>query len=95
MFAHGTLTDYLDALPGVDVERGYLGLETAFRATAGAGQPVVAICAEYDALPGIGHACGHNLIAEVCRLCAICDNIPSFAPHQWCGCNPRLIDLTK
>ena len=47
------------------VERSYLGLPTAFRATAGSGSaPVVAVCAEYDALPGIGHACGHNLISE-------------------------------
>jgi amidohydrolase len=39
------------------------GLETAFRATYGSGPLVVGICAEYDALPGIGHACGHNIIA--------------------------------
>ncbi|MFG3281365.1 M20 family metallopeptidase [Streptomyces sp. NPDC048111] len=39
------------------------GLETAFRATAGSGPLTVAIACEYDALPGLGHACGHNLIA--------------------------------
>ena len=39
------------------------GLDTAFRAVFGAGPLVVGICAEYDALPGIGHACGHNIIA--------------------------------
>lgn len=39
------------------------GLETAFRADFGSGSLVVGICAEYDALPGIGHACGHNIIA--------------------------------
>ncbi len=48
------------------VERGVGGVETAFRATlegaAGDG-PTVAILAEYDALPEIGHGCGHNLIA--------------------------------
>lgn len=38
-------------------------LDTAFEATAGDGPTVVAICAEYDALPVIGHACGHNVIA--------------------------------
>ena len=39
------------------------GLETAFRAEFGSGPLVIGICAEYDALPGIGHACGHNIIA--------------------------------
>ncbi|HKQ70495.1 MAG TPA: amidohydrolase [Polyangiaceae bacterium] len=50
--------------PGVSVERGIGGLPTAFRARVGSGQgPKIAILAEYDALPEIGHACGHNLIA--------------------------------
>jgi amidohydrolase len=48
---------------GLSVEEGVCGLETAFRAEAGSGPFVVVICAEYDALPGIGHACGHNVIA--------------------------------
>jgi amidohydrolase len=48
---------------GMSVERGLGGLPTAFRATVGQGGPTVAILAEYDALPEIGHACGHNLIA--------------------------------
>ncbi len=46
------------------MERSLGGLATAFRARAGKGSgPRVAILAEYDALPEIGHACGHNLIA--------------------------------
>jgi amidohydrolase len=49
---------------GVSVERNLGGLATAFRARVGSGRgPKVAILAEYDALPEIGHACGHNLIA--------------------------------
>ncbi|MGH7440920.1 MAG: amidohydrolase, partial [Polyangiaceae bacterium] len=44
-------------------ERGVAGLPTALRARAGKGPPAVAILAEYDALPALGHACGHNLIA--------------------------------
>lgn len=48
---------------GFVVDRGAAGLVTAFTATAGAGDFTVGICVEYDALPGIGHACGHHLIA--------------------------------
>ena len=47
---------------GFTVERGLLGMATAFRATFSKGEgPRVAFLAEYDALPGLGHACGHNL----------------------------------
>jgi amidohydrolase len=49
---------------GLTVETGVADLPTAFSATAGSGPLTVAICAEYDALPGIGHACGHNVIAS-------------------------------
>lgn len=48
---------------GLKVERSAHGIETAFRATAGKTGPHFVICAEYDALPEIGHACGHNIIA--------------------------------
>ena len=48
---------------GFAVTPGVAGLPTAFSAESGTGPLVVAVCAEYDALPGIGHACGHNLIA--------------------------------
>jgi amidohydrolase len=49
---------------GLEVETGVHGLETAFSAEFGAdGSPCVALLAEYDALPEMGHACGHNLIA--------------------------------
>jgi amidohydrolase len=48
---------------GFSVERGICDLPTAFAARVGRGPLHVAICAEYDSLPGIGHACGHNIIA--------------------------------
>lgn len=48
---------------GFEVEKGICDLPTAFRARAGSGPLHIAICAEYDSLPGIGHACGHNIIA--------------------------------
>ncbi|MEV5959034.1 M20 family metallopeptidase [Streptomyces sp. NPDC051987] len=48
---------------GFDITSPYLGLDTAFYARFGSGPVRIALCAEYDALPGLGHACGHNLIA--------------------------------
>jgi amidohydrolase len=60
--ASAWLADYLESV-GFDVERGAYGLATAFCATKGAGRPRVAFLCEYDALPEIGHACGHNVIA--------------------------------
>ncbi|KAK8777679.1 hypothetical protein V5799_028981 [Amblyomma americanum] len=64
--AHDALCEFLEQR-GFEVRRNYV-LDTAFRAEfvapGGADGPTVALMAEYDALPGIGHACGHNLIAE-------------------------------
>lgn len=48
---------------GLDVEYPAWGLETSFDARAGRSGPEIVICAEYDALPEVGHACGHNIIA--------------------------------
>ncbi|MEV0252070.1 M20 family metallopeptidase [Nocardia sp. NPDC050712] len=48
---------------GFRIETGIAELPTAFRASFGSGELTVALCAEYDALPGLGHACGHNIIA--------------------------------
>jgi len=56
------LTQYLEE-NGFSIERGICQLPTAFKASYGLGKPVIAILAEYDALPKLGHACGHNLIA--------------------------------
>ena len=60
--AHAALTSFLSDA-GFDVTRSAYGMETAFEATKGSGGPTIAVLCEYDALPGIGHACGHNLIA--------------------------------
>jgi amidohydrolase len=61
--ALGAIADFLERA-GHHVERGIGGLQTAFRARVGPvdGQ-AVALLAEYDALPDVGHGCGHNLIA--------------------------------
>jgi len=79
--AAGWLTEFL-AAQGFRVERGVAGVETAFRATleTGAG-PTVAILCEYDALPGLGHACGHNVIAAAgvgagAALAAVRERLP-------------------
>lgn len=48
---------------GFEVEYPSFGLSTAFAARVGTSGPEVVICAEYDALPEVGHACGHNIIA--------------------------------
>ena len=60
--ASAWLAEALEA-GGFAVERGVCDLPTAFVARAGSGPLHIAICAEYDALPGAGHACGHNIIA--------------------------------
>jgi len=60
--ASAWLAGYLEE-NGFSVEKGICELPTAFRGRYGRGGPVIAILAEYDALPKVGHACGHNLIA--------------------------------
>lgn len=75
------LSEFLEGR-GLKVERGVGGVETAFRASLETGEgPTIAILCEYDALPGIGHACGHNLIAAAgagagAALAALKDRLP-------------------
>lgn len=64
------LTEYLERY-GFKVERGVCGMDTAFRATYGAGEPAIALLAEYDALPELGHACGHNIICTAAAGAAV------------------------
>jgi len=79
--AAGWLTEFL-AGHGFKVERGVAGVDTAFRATIETGEgPTIAIMCEYDALPAIGHACGHNVIATAgvgagAGLAAVRDQLP-------------------
>src|SRR5205807_9768679 len=67
--------------------QGVGGVDTAFRATIETGEgPTVAILCEYDALPGIGHACGHNVIATSgagagAALAAIRNQLPKGRVH--------------
>ena len=63
--AHALLSEFLEN-KGFRVDRSYLGVQTAFRASFGDSNtgPNICVICEYDALPEIGHACGHNLIAE-------------------------------
>ena len=60
--ASALLTKYLEE-NDFAIERGICELPTAFQGRYGKGKPAIAILAEYDALPQLGHACGHNLIA--------------------------------
>eukprot|EP00118_Oscarella_pearsei_P016205 m.152983 g.152983 ORF g.152983 m.152983 type:complete len:399 (+) comp38610_c0_seq2:31-1227(+) len=68
-FAHDTLTKFLEEA-GFEVDR-HFALETAFQGRTGKAGTKLAVLCEYDALPGIGHACGHNLIAEAGLAAAI------------------------
>ena len=60
-FAHDLLTNMINK-HGFDVTRHAYDLETAFDAEVGSKGPSIAVLCEYDALPGLGHACGHNVI---------------------------------
>lgn len=63
--AHAALVALLSDA-GLEVEPHAYGIETAFAARAGTGDgPLIAVLCEYDALPGVGHACGHNVIAAI------------------------------
>lgn len=60
--AHDLLCRTLSEV-GLEAQPHAYDLETAFQASAGTEGPEIAVICEYDALPGIGHACGHNVIA--------------------------------
>ena len=75
------LSDYLEK-NGFDIECGICELPTAFRGSYGNGRPHIALMAEYDALPEIGHACGHNIICTAAVGAAVA---AKFAVDQYGG----------
>jgi amidohydrolase len=100
-FASEKLVDLLRG-SGLDVETGVYGLETAFATEFGASDgPCVAVLAEYDALPEMGHACGHNLIATSgvgagIALAALGEHLPGRVrvlgtPAEEHGCGKELM----
>ena len=64
------LADYLEKA-GFEVEWGMAGMETAFVARYGRGRPHIGLMGEYDALPEVGHACGHNMIGTISAGAAV------------------------
>src|SRR5437588_5001440 len=73
---------------GIPVETGTAGMATAFKAELGGkrgARPRIAILAEYDALPGLGHGCGHNLIgtSAVGAGLALSEVIPELDGSIW------------
>ena len=86
-FAHDRLTQYI-ADSKIKVDRGAFELETAFDVSVRGGSgPTVAVLCEYDALPGIGHACGHNIIAAA----GLGAGVALSAVAEVCGGNLRLM----
>ncbi|WP_159705054.1 M20 family metallopeptidase [Arthrobacter sp. 18067] len=77
--AAGWTADYLSA-HGFEVETEYLGFPTAIRAVFGTGSRRIGLMAEYDALPGLGHACGHNIITAV--SCGAAVALAEFAAER-------------
>jgi len=86
-FAHDILTQYI-ADSKIKVDRGAFELETAFDVSVRGGNgPTVAVLCEYDALPGIGHACGHNIIAAA----SLGAGVALSAVAEVCGGSLRLM----
>ena len=72
--ASNWLAEYLEKYC-FQVEKGIYDLPTAFKASYGKGSPVVCFTAEYDALPDIGHGCGHNIIGSAAAGAAVASRI--------------------
>ena len=76
---------------GFEIEKGIAGLETAFLATYPSRSigPTIVFLAEYDALPGVGHACGHNIIAGSAVGAALAIGKLVVASHLFFSCRYR------
>ena len=83
--ALGFISDVLEKY-GFQVQKGYGGLPTSFRADARGmdGGPNIAFLAEYDALKGVGHGCGHNLIAT-CAVAVSYTHLDVYKRQVWSG----------
>jgi amidohydrolase len=82
---------------GFTVTERYCGLDTAFAARIGDGDLHVTLCAEYDALPGLGHACGHSLISAITvgaalALAAVVDDLIGTPADEGGGGKIELLD---
>ena len=94
VLAAGWVAEWLTTA-GFEVETGVGGLETAVRGRFGSGDFHVALCVEYDALPTVGHACGHNIMAAASigagiALAAVADELGmrvagSCGAVSWCS----------
>ncbi|MBW8826389.1 MAG: M20 family metallopeptidase [Acidobacteria bacterium] len=84
--AHSLLTEILER-QGLHVTRSAFGLETAFEARVGTEGPDIGVCCEYDALPGVGHACGHNIIAAA----GLGAGLAAAALADEVGCRVRIL----
>lgn len=82
--ASGLLSELLQSA-GFAVEKPFAGMETAFKAVYRRGKgPVIALLAEYDALPDLGHGCGHNLVgAAACGAAAALVRAPGWHGEIW------------
>jgi amidohydrolase len=68
---------------GFSFASGIAGMPTAFRAARGTGRPAIGFLAEYDALPGIGHGCGHNLVGACSLAAALACQAVAPAAATW------------
>lgn len=82
------LADYLES-QGFKITWKTAGIDTSFTAVWGSGKPLLGFLAEYDALAGVGHACGHNLLGTAVAAAA-CALKCRYGSNRCCRNDPRL-----